>query len=153
MTTPSGGYRIGQAAEAAGVSTRTLRYYEQRGLLLPSSHSPGGERRYNNDDVERLQTIRQLVEDLGTDLDTVRVMLDAEDQLAGIRGEYHKPGQSRDRQLELLDEAAAVNADLQDRVAARLEGLRKVQAHLRAKAARYEDVRSTLTTEVLSGQA
>ncbi|HVU73480.1 MAG TPA: MerR family transcriptional regulator [Mycobacteriales bacterium] len=136
--------RIGEAAEAAGVSTRTLRYYEQRGLLTPSGHSPGGERRYTEDDVARLVHIRELAELLGADLDTIGAMLSVEDRLASIRTEYRKPGQSAARQLELLAEAEALNTDLQQRVDARIAGMKKVQAHLRAKAARYADIRDTL---------
>ncbi len=47
--------RIGEAAERAGVSCRTLRYYEELGLLVPAGHSAGGARRYTGDDVERLR--------------------------------------------------------------------------------------------------
>src|SRR5437868_14789577 len=108
--------RIGEAAEAAGVSTRTLRYYEQRGLLNPAGRSPGGERRYTDDDVARLMHIRDLAELLGADLDTIGAMLSAEDRLASIRTEYRQPGQSATRQLELLSEAEQLNAELQQRV-------------------------------------
>ena len=136
--------RIGEAAEAAGVSTRTLRYYEQRGLLNPSGRSPGGERRYTDDDVARLVHIRELAELLGADLDTIGALLSVEDRLASIRSEYRRPGQSATRQLELLAEAEQLNDDLQGRVDARIAGMKKVQAHLRAKAARYADLRDTL---------
>jgi DNA-binding transcriptional MerR regulator len=136
--------RIGQAAEAAGVSTRTLRYYEQRGLLRPSGHSPGGERRYSAADIERLRTIRQLVDQLGTDLDTVRALLDAEDRLAGIRAEYRKPGQSPARQEQLLDEAESMNAALRAQVATRIAALAALQTYLEERAARYVAARDEL---------
>jgi DNA-binding transcriptional MerR regulator len=136
--------RIGAAAAAAGVTPRTLRYYEQRGLLKPSAYTEGGERRYTEADVTRLRRVRELADLLGTDLEAIRRMLDAEDRLAAIRAEYLRPGQSPRRQLELLDEAEAVNRDLQETVDGRITRLRKVRDELRAKASRYADLRDEL---------
>jgi DNA-binding transcriptional MerR regulator len=44
-------------AERAGVTTRTLRYYQEFGLLDPSDHRPGNNRRYSDTDVARLMRI------------------------------------------------------------------------------------------------
>ena len=60
--------RIGQAAAIVGVSTRTLRYYEELGLLHPSSRSPGGGRRYCEEDLARLLRIRELQSLMGFNL-------------------------------------------------------------------------------------
>lgn len=136
--------RIGAAAAAAGVTTRTLRYYEQRGLLQPSAYTEGGERRYTQGDVARLRRVRELADLLGADLEGIRRVLDAEDRLAAIRAEYLRPGQSARRQLELLDEAEAVNRELRETVDGRIARLRKVRDELRAKAARYAEVRAEL---------
>lgn len=144
MTTVSTLFRIGEAAAAAGVTTRTLRYYEQRGLLQPSAYTGGGERRYTEEDIARLRRVRELADLLDADLEEIRKVLEAEDRLAAIRAEWTRPGQSKTRQLELLAEAEAVNARLQESVSARLSRLRAVQAELRAKAARYAEVRDTL---------
>jgi DNA-binding transcriptional MerR regulator len=69
--------RIGEAAARAAVSVRTLRYYEELGLLTPSAHSPGGARRYAEEDVARLARIRELKDLLGFDLDEVRTVPDS----------------------------------------------------------------------------
>ena len=61
-------FRIGEAAERAGVSSRTLRWYEEIGLLAPSGHSSGGARRYSEDDLTRIEHIRELQSLLGLDL-------------------------------------------------------------------------------------
>ena len=132
--------RIGEAAAAAGVSTRTLRYYEQRGLLTPSEHSEGGERRYDDVAVERLRRIRELAHLLGADLEEIRSVLTAEDRLADIRVAYRTPGQSQRRQRELLDEALAVRTDLLERVTDRIAGLKALQTDLRARMAHVEDL-------------
>ena len=58
---------IGAAAERAGVSERALRYYQQLGLLVPAC-TPGGLRRYSEDDLARVARIRELQALLGLDL-------------------------------------------------------------------------------------
>ncbi|WP_406628961.1 MerR family transcriptional regulator [Amycolatopsis sp. WGS_07] len=51
--------RIGELAQRTGVSTRSLRYYEQQGLMQ-STRSAGGQRHYPADEVERVELIRRL---------------------------------------------------------------------------------------------
>lgn len=51
--------RIGELAARAGVSVRSLRYYEQQGLLS-SSRTPGGQRQYEEGDVERVRFVQSL---------------------------------------------------------------------------------------------
>jgi DNA-binding transcriptional MerR regulator len=50
--------RIGQVAQASGVSTATIRFYEQQGLLSPATRASNGYRTYSAQDVERLRRIR-----------------------------------------------------------------------------------------------
>lgn len=51
--------RIGELAARAGVSVRSLRYYEQQGLLT-STRTPGGQRQYEEGDVERVRFVQRL---------------------------------------------------------------------------------------------
>ncbi|MGW6093377.1 MerR family transcriptional regulator [Streptomyces sp. NPDC055157] len=62
--------RIGELAERAGTTTRTLRYYESRGLL-PARRAVNGYRTYDEDDLRLLQQIRTL-QDFGFDLEETR---------------------------------------------------------------------------------
>ncbi|MGW6705499.1 MerR family transcriptional regulator [Streptomyces sp. NPDC054956] len=62
--------RIGELAERAGTSTRTLRYYESRGLL-PARRDGNGYRTYDEDDLRLLREIRTL-QDFGFDLEETR---------------------------------------------------------------------------------
>ena len=57
MTEVESTYRIGEVAERFGVSTRTLRYYEEVGLIVPSGKSPGGSRRYSDADITRIERV------------------------------------------------------------------------------------------------
>ena len=51
---------IGEVAERSGLSSRTLRHYEQIGLLVPSERTDGGFRVYSDEDMRRLMTIRRM---------------------------------------------------------------------------------------------
>ncbi|MFF3872680.1 MerR family transcriptional regulator [Streptomyces sp. NPDC001978] len=51
--------RIGELASRAGVSVRSLRYYEEQGLLT-STRSPSGQRHYTDQEVERVRFIQRL---------------------------------------------------------------------------------------------
>ncbi|MET9321581.1 MerR family transcriptional regulator [Streptomyces sp. NPDC003038] len=66
--------RIGELAERAGTSTRTLRYYESRGLL-PARRAGNGYRTYDEDDLRLLRQIRML-QDFGFDLEETRPFVD-----------------------------------------------------------------------------
>lgn len=66
--------RIGELAERAGTTTRTLRYYESRGLL-PTRRAENGYRTYDEGDLRLLQQIRTL-QDFGFDLEETRPFVD-----------------------------------------------------------------------------
>ena len=128
--------RIGEAAAHAGVSTRTLRYYQELGLLTPSGTTAGGARRYSDADVARILRIRHLQDLVGFDLNEIRTVLTAEDRLAAIRREWFA-SQSMRRQGELLSEAIGINRDLQATVRLKLAGLEEFLAGLEERAEAY----------------
>ena len=136
--------RIGEAAALAEVSVRTLRYYEELGLLTPSEHSPGGARRYGEDALARLARIRELKDLLGFNLDEVRTVLRAEDRLGSLRAAFHAQDDQAAQRV-ILEEALGINTRLQAAVRAKLERLAAFQAELEAKAARYTAVLATRT--------
>jgi DNA-binding transcriptional MerR regulator len=70
--------KIGDFARIAGTNLRTLRYYEELGLLRPASRSAGGFRYYRQTDVNRLNMIRDLQE-LGLHLDRIRELMSTRD--------------------------------------------------------------------------
>ena len=82
------GIRISDAATRAGVSARTLRYYEELGLLTPSLYTAGGERRYTEEDLAHLARILELREVLGMNLDEIREFLALETRLDELRVSY-----------------------------------------------------------------
>jgi DNA-binding transcriptional MerR regulator len=145
--------RIGEAAERAGVSSRTLRYYEELELLVPAGHSAGGARRYTSNDIARLLRIRELQELLGFDLGEIRGILRAEDQLADLRSEYHS-GATLERRRAILAEATQINDRLKETVRAKQARLDEMMLELEARAKRNKlagrklDVEASPATEV-----
>ncbi|WP_149184443.1 MerR family transcriptional regulator [Streptomyces sp. TRM49041] len=71
-------YSVGQVARFAGVTVRTLHHYDEIGLLCPSGRSHAGHRRYEDEDLERLQQIL-FYRELGFPLDQVTALLDDPD--------------------------------------------------------------------------
>jgi len=95
--------RIGEIAERSGVTPRTIRYYEELGLLPRSEREQGKHRIYTEADVERLCELTRLRDLLGLSLEELRSMITAEDVRADIRRRFHETD-SREEQLALLDE-------------------------------------------------
>ncbi len=134
-----GALRIGEVATRAGVSCRTLRYYEELRLLAPSGHSAGGARRYTEDDLGRLLRIRELQEVMGFDLEEIGAILGAEDRLAELRTEW-RGGARPERQDEILAEAVKINDRLRGQVREKRAKLDEVMVELEAKARRYREL-------------
>ncbi|MER7857311.1 MerR family transcriptional regulator [Streptomyces bacillaris] len=74
--------QIGEVAARTELSQRTIRHYEETGLVIPFARSQGGFRLYTETDVARLMVIRRM-KPLGFTLDQMRDLLDATDRLDG----------------------------------------------------------------------
>jgi len=72
--------QIGEVAERTELSLRTIRHYEETGLVTPSARSQGGFRLYTEADIARLMVIRRM-KPLGFTLDQMRDLLEATDRL------------------------------------------------------------------------
>jgi len=81
-------YVISVAAEIAGVHPQTLRIYERRGLLQPARTS-GGNRRYSNADIQRLQRIAELA-NAGMNLEGIRQVLELESEVIQLQREVEQ---------------------------------------------------------------
>jgi DNA-binding transcriptional MerR regulator len=138
--------RIGDVAKRAGVTPRTIRYYEEIGLLpAPDSREPGAHRTYEPADIERLIELIRLKNLLGISLDGLKDLVEAEDNRAALRREWHEgvadPVRRREiiesldtharRQLELVrarrDEIATLESELLERRARIRRRLRELE--------------------------
>ncbi|MET9860251.1 MerR family transcriptional regulator [Streptomyces smyrnaeus] len=73
--------QIGEVAERTGLSLRTIRHYEEVGLVIPSARSKGRFRLYTEADVERLMVIRRM-KPLDFSLEEMRDLLEITDRIA-----------------------------------------------------------------------
>ena len=71
-------YTTGELAKACGVTVRTVQFYDQKGILIPSALTEGGRRLYSEDDLKRMKIICFL-RDTGLSLDTIGKLLEEED--------------------------------------------------------------------------
>ena len=105
VDTASGLLRIGEVARLVGTTPRTIRYYEEIGLLPASEERETGRHRlYTESDVERLRELLRLKHLLGVSLEELKALVEAEDARAALRDEWRKGGKQT-RPREILEEA------------------------------------------------
>jgi DNA-binding transcriptional MerR regulator len=125
--------RIGEVAELTGTTPRTIRYYEELGLLgAEAERQQGKHRSYSETDVERIREIVRLKDLLGLSLDQLSQLVEAETARAEIR---RKLGDTEDtqRRRELLSQAGR-HIDVQlGLVQSRLAELHQLESTLLAK--------------------
>jgi MerR family transcriptional regulator, repressor of the yfmOP operon len=143
------GIRISDAATRAGVSARTLRYYEELGLLTPSLYTAGGERRYTAEDIEHLQRILELREVLGMNLDEIKEFLTFETRLDELRATYRAAKgvatkKARTEQRATLQEALELNETLAEQLRAKLARMDAFRAKLAHDAQRCRELLAEL---------
>jgi len=140
---PSGAMLIGEVAERTGLTQRTLRYYEEIGLLPLAPRLEGGFRLYSEADVQRLEHIRELKQLLGFSLLEIKEMVEAEEERRELRQAYRReadPAARRTHVARALEIARFQMAKLDDHLAALQQLRRKVEARLQ----RYEAELRTL---------
>jgi DNA-binding transcriptional MerR regulator len=99
--------RIGDVADAIGSTQRAIRYYEECGPLKPASRRSGANRRYDDDDRERLRLIKRLREDVGLSLAEIRTYLEVAGRRRVLKSEY-AAADDPTAQLAVLDRAEPV---------------------------------------------
>ena len=86
---PERSYRIGDVAERVGVTTRTIRYYEELGLLgTASARTKGAHRLYSEADIARLEELIRLRDLLGLTLEELVALAEAEEARAALRDQW-----------------------------------------------------------------
>ncbi|MHB1987699.1 MAG: helix-turn-helix domain-containing protein [Acidimicrobiales bacterium] len=133
--------RIGDVAGRFGVSTRTLRYYEELGLLGPSGRTTGGERRYRAEDLVRLERIIECKDLLGMNLEEIRGFVVSQARLDELRVAYRAEKDTptkaaKAKRRDILEEALALQTSLIERVEAKLTRMAKFRSEMYADAQR-----------------
>ncbi|MEU6215803.1 MerR family transcriptional regulator [Streptomyces sp. NPDC047023] len=106
--------QIGEVATRTELSLRTIRHYEETGLVTPSARSQGGFRLYTESDVARLMVIRRM-KPLGFTLDQMRDLLEATDRLDSGAGPADAELTDAERR-ELLDRVRAYERSATEQV-------------------------------------
>ena len=131
MSTPETPLRIGDVAKLAGTTPRTIRYYEELGLLAGAPERPsGGHRLYTQAEVERLREVIRLKELLGVTLDELKDLLTAEEARAAVRAQLRRDDVDPERRRELLTEALGHIERQLELVRHRAEELSKLEHEL-----------------------
>jgi len=98
--------RIGDVARLLGTTPRTIRYYEEIGLLPEAPARPSGQHRiYTREEVERIQEVMRLKNLLGVTLEELKTLLTAEEARAEVRAQLRREDVDPERRRELLSEA------------------------------------------------
>jgi len=137
---PNGYMRIGEIAKKAGVTVRTLSYYDKEGLLTPSSESEGGYRLYTDKDVARLMQILML-KDIGFTLSEIKNKLVAMDTTAGVVEAITEHAATVRNEIEHLTESLnaleALKAEILQVEAVNFKKFASILVNLRVKDSRY----------------
>jgi DNA-binding transcriptional MerR regulator len=144
VTTEPRRLRIGEVAEATGVTTRTIRYYEEIGLLTSTeARAEGKHRLYSETDVERVREVIRLRDLLGLSLDELRRLVEAESARAAIRREWRET-QDPETRRRLLEASLNHIADQLQLVRTRPTEHARLDEELVAKRKRVRQLLSEL---------
>jgi len=129
--------QIGEAAERLGLTQRTLRFYEEKGLLEPPTRMEGGFRLYSPDDLQRLERVRQLKDLLGFCLADIKEMLDAEDVRLHLQAEWRNDANAEQKapKIRLAREMVLQQIALIDH---KVESMEKMREDLATRLNKYD---------------
>ena len=135
--------QIGEVAERTGVTQRTLRFYEEKGLLKPPSRLEGGFRLYSEDDVRRVEQIKQLQTLLHFSLADIKEMVEAEEIKSQIRAEYRRDAEVSERRAKIA-KATEVTRRQVAVIDHKLQAMGEMKSELERKLTQYRTWTQTL---------
>jgi DNA-binding transcriptional MerR regulator len=152
MSATDSALRIGEVAQRVGVTPRTIRYYEERGLLGRAAGRPKGSHRvYGEADVVRLQELIRLRDLLGLTLEELTALAEAEEARADLRDRW--AGSSSDLERGRIVDAAIPLVERQlELVRARQTTLADFAAELERKLASLHARRAGLSSHAGAGE-
>ena len=129
--------KIQEVAAEVGLTARSIRYYEELGLLKPVARSGGAYRLYDADDVERLRFIKGLRDDAGFSLAEIGELLEDEDVRARNRERFQTATDPVERKALLVESSTRIDHQIRtlrakiDRLHEMIEEAERRRAHLR----------------------
>jgi len=144
--------RIGEVAKLAETTPRTIRYYEEIGLLpTPGGREPGAHRTYAEADVERLVEVLRLKSLLGLSLEELKDLLEAEEARAALRREWREGVEDPVRRREILEESLGYIGGQLELARRRREEIGKLEDELVARRKRVRELLRELQGETVRG--
>jgi MerR family transcriptional regulator, repressor of the yfmOP operon len=140
-------YTIEQVATRTNLTKRTLRYYEEVGLLRPTERTEGNYRRYTEEDIQRIEYIKKLRDLLGFSLNDIRALLDADEERVHVREAYRQETdvQRKIAQLKKADDLIHEQLAL---VEQKIAGLEQMRHSLLDRIEQHEQTRRTLSEKI-----
>jgi MerR family copper efflux transcriptional regulator len=137
--------RIQEVAAMLGLTTRTIRYYEELGLLEPAGRSGGDYRQYDADDIERLRFIKGLRDDAGFSLAEIGQLLEDDAARTRNRDRFRTTSDAAERR-SIIDDALA-------RVDRQIDSLREKMGRLSTMVDEAEGRRAHLLAHIAELEA
>jgi MerR family transcriptional regulator, repressor of the yfmOP operon len=136
-------YTIEQVATRTGLTKRTLRYYEEVGLLPPTGRTEGNYRQYSEADIQRIEHIKKLRDLLGFSLNDIREMLEADDERGQIKEAYQHETEV-EAKLAQLDRSDELIHNQLHLIEQKIDGLEQMRQPLLEKLERHRHTREKL---------
>jgi MerR family transcriptional regulator, repressor of the yfmOP operon len=136
--------RIGEVAERVGITPRTIRYYEEIGLLPGGERPKGTHRLYDDADVERLTELTRLRDLLNLSLEELKELVEAEEARAVLRRRFASADSETER-LDIVEAAQPIVERQLELVRRRKRELERLEAELVDKRRRLQARRRELS--------
>jgi len=143
-------YRIEQVAERLQTTKRTLRYYEEIGLLPPAGRTEGGYRLYSDEDIARLERIQRLKDLLGFSLAEIRELLQSDDERGVLKVAFRQETDPAVK-LKQIEEFERLNHRQLALVEHKIAGLEQMRQDILLRLEHNKDHRHELLAQL--GQA
>ncbi|HEV2440181.1 MAG TPA: MerR family transcriptional regulator [bacterium] len=127
-------YQIGEICHVTGLTPRTLHYYDEIGLLVPSERLAGGQRLYTAADLKRIEEIKELKRLLGLSLSEIKPLLDAEEARTRHLAAAEEAPDERARRAALEQALGVTEAQwrsVQEKINQLAQFGRKLERHVR----------------------
>jgi MerR family transcriptional regulator, repressor of the yfmOP operon len=142
--------QIGEVADRTGVTQRTLRFYEERGLLKPPSRMEGGFRLYSENDVGRVEQIKRMQSLLGLTLAEIKEMVEAEEVREELNATY-RPDRPVEERIQRVEKRIEVTQRQFNIISTKLTAMVEMREDLESKLQRYREVVTELEKEKSGG--
>ncbi|RIV26086.1 MerR family transcriptional regulator [Alicyclobacillaceae bacterium I2511] len=137
-------FTVEDVVHLLGVTPRTLHYYEEMGLLEPACRTNGGHRLYDDASLERIRRVLRLKDDMGSSLQEIKLILDAEQALDQLRALY-RSDLSETQRDRVLDESIGLMEGMLERVERKLSRLSTLRESIVERLTRARTLRTSMT--------